>query len=66
MEGKNQPVLLAGKTVVSGLKSDWYWSSSEFYDYPARRALYVSVRNGDVFRSYKYSRGSFVRPVLAF
>ena len=58
--------LFEGKTVVSGLKSDWYWSSSEFYDYPARRALYVSVRNGDVFRSYKYSRSSFVRPVLAF
>ena len=63
---QNRASLFEGKTVVSGLKSDWYWSSSEFYDYPARRALYVSVRNGDVFRSYKYSRSSFVRPVLAF
>ena len=58
--------MFEGKTVVSGLKSDWYWSSSEFYDFPARRALYVDVRYGGVYGYSKSSRRSYVRPVLAF
>ena len=55
-----------GKTVVSGLKSDWYWSSSEYYHNPAYGALYVSVNRGGVDRNGKDRRASYVRPVLAF
>ena len=53
-------------TVVSGLKSDWYWSSSEFYNNPANNALYVNVNNGNVNNNNKNNRNSYVRPVLAF
>ena len=63
---QNRTSLFDGKTVVSGLKSDWYWSSSESYDDPARDALYVLVRYGRVYGTNKGSRGSYVRPVLAF
>ena len=52
--------------MVSVLKSDWYWSSSEFYDYPADYALCVDVYRGDVNYYYKDLRNSYVRPVLAF
>jgi hypothetical protein len=52
--------------VVSGLKSDWYWSSSEFCNSPARYALYVRVLAGLVDSNPKDSRDSYVRPVLAF
>jgi hypothetical protein len=58
--------LFEGKTVVSGLKSDWYWSSSEFYRYPARDALYVNVSDGSVDYNVKNYMSSYVRPVLAF
>ena len=63
---QNRTSLFDGKTVVSGLKSDWYWSSSEYYYYPASSALYVNVSYGSVSSSLKYSRNSYVRPVLAF
>ncbi|EIY66431.1 hypothetical protein HMPREF1069_01243, partial [Bacteroides ovatus CL02T12C04] len=63
---QNRASLFEGKTVVSGLKSDWYWSSSEFYDDPANYALYVSVSLGSVSGSLKFSSYSYVRPVLAF
>jgi len=63
---QNRASLFEGKTVVSGLKSDWYWSSSEFYSYPARNALYVSVDRGRVSGNSKRYRSSYVRPVLAF
>ena len=63
---QNRASLFEGKTVVSGLKSDWYWSSSEFYDLPARYALYAAVNRGDVSNRYKDLRRSYVRPVLAF
>ena len=63
---QNRASLFEGKTVVSGLKSDWYWSSSEFYRNPANYALCVSVGDGDVYYYRKSSRGSYVRPVLAF
>ena len=63
---QNRTSLFDGKTVVSGLKSDWYWSSSERYFYPADRALCVDVTNGTVFSNFKYYSDSYVRPVLAF
>ena len=63
---QNRASLFEGKTVVSGLKSDWYWSSSEFYYVPADYALCVDVRNGDVSYDRKDRRDSYVRPVLAF
>ena len=63
---QNRTSLFDGKTVVSGLKSDWYWSSSEYYRYPAYRALYVSVYGGFVNFNDKDYRLSYVRPVLAF
>ena len=63
---QNRASLFEGKTVVSGLKSDWYWSSSEFYRNPARYALYVDVYYGYVLDYFKRSRRSSVRPVLAF
>ena len=63
---QNRTSLFDGKTVVSGLKSDWYWSSSEYYYYPADSALYVSVYYGFVRNFSKYLRSSYVRPVLAF
>ena len=63
---QNRASLFEGKTVVSGLKSDWYWSSSEFYSLPADYALFVNVSNGRVNFDRKSSKLSFVRPVLAF
>jgi len=63
---QNRTSLFDGKTVVSGLKSDWYWSSSEDYSSPASDALYVLVGDGYVNLDYKFSRSSSVRPVLAF
>ena len=63
---QNRTSLFDGKTVVSGLKSDWYWSSSEYYRNPAGDALYVSVYFGRVDGSGKSLRSSYVRPVLAF
>ena len=63
---QNRTSLFDGKTVVSGLKSDWYWSSSERYYYPADDPLCVSVRYGSVNYNLKDSRDSYVRPVLAF
>ena len=63
---QNRTSLFDGKTVVSGLKSDWYWSSSEYYYDPASNALCVSVGYGYVSRSGKYGRSSYLRPVLAF
>ena len=63
---QNRASLFEGKTVVSGLKSDWYWSSSGFYSYPAYIALYVDVDYGYVYYDVKYYSDSYVRPVLAF
>ena len=63
---QNRASLFEGKTVVSGLKSDWYWSSSEFYSLPAYDALYVYVYSGFVSNDGKNYRVSYVRPVLAF
>lgn len=63
---QNRTSLFDGKTVVSGLKSDWYWSSSELYYYPAYDALCVLVNFGSVFSNFKYYSFSYVRPVLAF
>lgn len=63
---QNRASLFEGKTVVSSLKSDWYWSSSEFYSLPADYALYVDVGYGRVSLNFKNGRRSYVRPVLAF
>ena len=63
---QNRTSLFDGKTVVSGLKSDWYWSSSEYYYDPAGNALFVDVYRGYVGSNVKDLRSSYVRPVLAF
>lgn len=63
---QNRTSLFDGKTGVSVLQSDWYWSSSEIYSYPASDALYVLVGSGRVDYLNKHSRLSYVRPVLAF
>ena len=63
---QNRTSLFDGKTVVSGLKSDWYWSSSEHYGYPAYGALCVGVGGGFVDYFSKNDSYSYVRPVLAF
>lgn len=62
----NRSSLFNGKAVVTSLKSDWYWSSSENYGSPANHALYVDVYYGDVRHNSKNGRLSYVRPVLAF
>ena len=63
---QNRTSLFDGKTGVSVLRSDWYWSSSEHYDNPADRALYVAVDDDCVISNLKRNRISYVRPVLAF
>ena len=64
---QNRTSLFDGKTGVSVLQSDWYWSSSEsYYVSPAYDALYVLVGSGRVDYLNKHSRLSYVRPVLAF
>ena len=63
---QNRASLFEGETVVSGLKSDWYWSSSERYSSPAGGALCVDVSYGYVGDSFKDDWSSYVRPVLAF
>lgn len=63
---QNRTSLFDGKTGVSGLQSDRYWSSSENYDRPATGALYVDVDYGGVGAHNKADRASYVRPVLAF
>ena len=63
---QNRTSLFDGKTGVSVLQRDWYWSSSEIYSYPAYRALFVSVSDGNVDSYSKDSSDSYVRPVLAF
>ena len=63
---QNRTSLFDGKTGVSGLQWDWYWSSSESYYDPASDALYVYVYYGDVSYNRKDHRDCYVRPVLAF
>ena len=64
---QNRTSLFDGKTGVSGLQRDWYWSSSELYSSPANNVLCVGVQlGGGVYRSPKDLRDSYVRPVLAF
>ena len=63
---QNRTSLFDGKTGVSVLQRDWYWSSSEHYSNPAYDALYVNVSLGCVNNSDKRNRNSYVRPVLAF
>lgn len=62
---QNCSSLFNGKAVVTSLKSDWYWSSSEDYRNPVYRALCVSVGDG-LDGSIKRGSYSYVRPVLAF
>ena len=63
---QNRSSLFGSVSGAEVLESDWYWSSSEDYDYPAYNALYVSVDSGSVNGDSKGSRLSYVRPVLAF
>ena len=64
---QNRTSLFDGKTGVSVLQSDGYWSSSEDYNYPANFALYVFVAQGFVNSDYKTESSILsVRPVLAF
>ena len=63
---QNRTSLFDGKTGVSVLQRDWYWSSSESHRSPETNALYVTVSGGRVSSVSKSYRGSYVRPVLAF
>ena len=63
---QNRTSLFDGKTGVSVLQRDWYWSSSESYFFPASYALCVRVNDGNVSYDFKSFRSSCVRPVLAF
>lgn len=63
---QNRTSLFDGKTGVSVLQRDWYWSSSESYYDPASDALCVSVFDGAVGYDRKYLSYTYVRPVLAF
>lgn len=63
---QNHSSLFGSVSGAEGLKSEWYWSSSEDVRFPANHALYVSVKSGSVNRWYKSSRNCYVRPVLAF
>ena len=64
---QNRTSLFDGKTGVSGLQSDWHWSSSEYYSDPANDALSVDVLSGSVGNSDKdKSIVRYVRAVLAF
>ena len=63
----NRTSLFDGKTGVSVLQRDWYWSSSESsYRYPACYALFVNVVDGNVYYNSKNNIVSYVRAVLAF
>ena len=62
---QNRTSLFDGKTGVSGLQRDLYWSSSEYYFDPMFCALSVGVSSDGAGYSEKpYS--NIVRPVLAF
>ena len=63
---QNRSSLFDDKTGVSGLQSDWYWSSSEYYYLPAYSALIVCVNSDYVLGCYKYASSCYVRAVLAF
>lgn len=58
---------LFGSVSGTGLKSNWYVSSSEYYASPAEDALYVDVYSGNVNLGSKDNRMNCeVRPILAF
>lgn len=64
---QNCSFLFGSVSGAEGLKSDWYWSSSENNDNnPANYALFVDMFNGCVSHISKDSRISYVRPILAF
>lgn len=64
---QNRSSLFNGKAVVTSLKDDWYWSSSERYIEPATDALFVRVSVGRVNSGSKDDNMyKYVRPVLAF
>lgn len=50
----------------SNLKSNNYWSSSEFYDIPSDGVLIVHVYHGSVYSWSKNNNSCYVRAVLAF
>ena len=61
---RNRSSLFDDKTGVSGLQSDWYWSSSESYFNPANLALRVYVGSGSVSSWLKDVRRCYVRAVF--
>ena len=63
---QNRTSLFDGKTGVSGLQRDWYWSSSVYYNVPASYALCVVVNLDYVNYGIENYKSSYVRPVLAF
>ena len=63
---QNRSSLFGSVSGADDLKSDWYWSSSEYYGQSAARALYVNVGNSSVGDDRKGYSNSYVRPVLAF
>lgn len=62
---QNRSSLFDSVSEAEGLKSEWYWSSSESYRFPTYCALYLNVGR-DVSDAIKYSRSCYVRPILAF
>ena len=63
---QNRTSLFDGKTGVSVLQSDRYWSSAEYHYAPAFNAHHVNVHNDAVSYNRKDHRDVYVRPVLAF
>ena len=62
-----QRSILTTATGGNDLKTDWYWSSSEFCRDPANRALCVNVMaSGTVGSSLKSKYYGYTRAVLAF
>ena len=63
---QNRTSLFDGKTGVSVLQRNCYWSSSEYGSSPAFGALYVDVNLGYLSYNVKNYSVSYVRAVLAF
>lgn len=63
---RNRSSLFDSVSEAEGLKSEWYCSSSERYNDPARYPICVYWLDGYVGHNLKYVRYNYVRPILAF
>ncbi len=63
---QNRSSLFDSVSEAEGLKSEWYCSSSERYNDPARYPICVYWLDGYVGHNLKYVRYNYVRPILAF